>query len=93
MLLQRQARGRGFGTGALAALIDASFLILPVASLWVQYQPANGAAEHLCDRLGLQAVGDAAVPASDDRRVRSIRRVQWQVVRPCRDGADLRRIE
>ncbi len=81
MLLQRQVRGRGYATPALAALIDVSFRILPVAGLWVQYHPANIAAGRLCDRLGLRLDRDVSVSSEAERQVRSVQRVEWKRVR------------
>ncbi|MEO8803779.1 MAG: GNAT family N-acetyltransferase [Rudaea sp.] len=52
LMLLRAARGQGYATEALGALIDAAFQSLPIDSVWVQYRPANVIAARLCDALG-----------------------------------------
>ena len=61
MMLNSDARGRGYATEAFAALMTEAFLALPIDTVWVQYHPANTAAERLFIGLGFLPATDVAI--------------------------------
>lgn len=66
-MLLASARNQRYSIEAVAAIIDKAFAELPIDAVWAQHDPAHVAAGRLCDRLGMQRVGDrsefAALPA------------------------------
>ncbi len=75
LMLVPSARRHGYATEALAVLIVAAFRALPIDTVWVQYQPANASAAHLCDSLGFaQGNGGRSRGAISGQCVRTMRR-------------------
>ncbi len=52
IMLAAESRGLRYGAEAVRGLATTAFRALPIDRLWVQYQPANMAAERLFARLG-----------------------------------------
>lgn len=51
IMLAREGRGQSYGAEAVSGLARIAFEALPIDLLWVQYHPANTAAERLFARL------------------------------------------
>jgi RimJ/RimL family protein N-acetyltransferase len=76
IMLTRHARERGHSAGAFALLIDVTFAALPIDTVWVQYHPANAAAERMCDRLGFEPYAEG-IRDTDSAIVRRVLRSTW----------------
>lgn len=78
ILLNPEARRRGYATEGLAALMLHAFSALPIDAVWVQYQSSNAAAERLFTGLGFLPQVDGEIgDESHIRRVRSVHRSSW----------------
>jgi RimJ/RimL family protein N-acetyltransferase len=53
MMLRSEARGRGFGTEGLRALVDFAFATFEVDEVWIQHAADNMEARRVPIRLGL----------------------------------------
>jgi RimJ/RimL family protein N-acetyltransferase len=81
MMLNSDARGQGYATEAFAALITTAFLALPIDTVWVQYHPANTAAERLFIGLGFLPAADAAIgDLHRAQRTRTMLRSAWSAL-------------
>jgi RimJ/RimL family protein N-acetyltransferase len=79
LMLVREACRRGFGVECVRALIDAAFEALPIDTVWVQYRPANAAAERLFDGLDfLPITGTTPRTARRMHSIRAMQRFAWQ---------------
>ena len=78
MMLNSAAWGRGYATEAFAALITTALLALPIDTVWVQYHPANTAAERLFIGLGFLPATDVAIgDVHHAQCTRTMRRSAW----------------
>ena len=78
LMLSAAACGKGLGTECARALIDAAFETLPIDTVWVQYRPANAAAERLFGRLGfLPGAGSRPRAARRANRIAFMQRIAW----------------
>ena len=78
MMLNSDARGQRYATDAFAVLITTAFLALPIDTVWVQYHPANTAAERLFIGLGLLPASDVALgDVHHAQRTRTMHRSAW----------------
>jgi ribosomal-protein-alanine N-acetyltransferase len=81
MMLKCEARAQGYATEAFAALVTTAFSTLPIDTVWVQYHPANTAAERLFIGLGfLPAAGVAIGDVHHAQRTRTMLRSAWSAL-------------
>ncbi len=78
MMLKSEARGQGYASEAIAALVGTAFSTLPIDTVWVQYHPANTAAERLFIGLGFLPAADVAIgDVHHAQRTRAMLRSAW----------------
>jgi RimJ/RimL family protein N-acetyltransferase len=78
MMLKSEAWGQGHATEAFAALVTTAFSTLPIDTVWVQYHPANTAAERLFIGLGFLSAADVAIgDVHNAQRTRTMLRSAW----------------
>lgn len=81
MMLNSEARTQGYATEAFPALIATAFLALPIDTVWVQYHPANTAAERLFIGLGFLPATDVAIgDVHHAQRTRAMQRSAWSAL-------------
>jgi RimJ/RimL family protein N-acetyltransferase len=81
MMLKPDAWRQGYATEAFAALVSTAFFTLPIDTVWVQYHPANTAAERLFIGLGFLPVTDVAIgDVHHAQRTRAMLRSAWSVL-------------
>jgi hypothetical protein len=80
VMLMRKACRRGFGKECIQALIEVAFEALPIDTVWVQYRPANAAAERLFGSLDfLPITGVRPRAARRSHCIRAMHRSAWRV--------------
>jgi len=85
MMLKSEARGRRHATEALAALVTATFSVLPIDTVWVQYSPEHLAAERLVASIGFKRCADRGFDIEHGVRcVWSIDRSTWGLTNTTR---------
>jgi RimJ/RimL family protein N-acetyltransferase len=79
LMLRREARRRSHGTQTVVALLTVTFEALPIDTVWVQYHPANVAAEKLFAGLGfLPEAGVRPRAARRGKVIRIMQRSAWE---------------
>jgi RimJ/RimL family protein N-acetyltransferase len=92
IVLDANARRRGYAGEVLGALVDLAFTSLPIECVWVQYRATNSAAERLFAGAGFSSTATRPHRVRQTQHVRALQRTAYRKSNqkgkvPCRTSS------